>query len=153
VIYFCRNNGYAISTSTKEQYRGDGIVSRASGYGMHGVRVDGNDVFAVYNAVREARRLASEMKVPVLIEAMSYRVGHHSTSDDSTVYRTQAEVDMYRSQDNPIDRLGKYMRAKGWWSDEEEKQLYASARTQVLTELRKAEKIAKPPPSEMFNDV
>ncbi len=63
VIYFCRNNGYAISTAASEQYRGDGIVSRAAGYGMASIRVDGNDVFAVYNAVRTARAYALEKQV------------------------------------------------------------------------------------------
>ncbi len=153
VIYFCRNNGYAISTSVAEQYRGDGIVSRAAGYGMTSIRVDGNDVFAVYNAVREARRLAIENQEPILIEAMSYRVGHHSTSDDSTAYRTAAEVDLHKKYDNPIDRLAQYLRRKGWWSDEEEKELHSSARSQVLAQLRAAEKLAKPPASELFTDV
>lgn len=77
VIFFCRNNGYAISTPTKEQFAGDGVISRASGYGMAAIRVDGNDVFAVNAAVREAREYAIENSAPVLIEAMSYRQGHH----------------------------------------------------------------------------
>ena len=136
VVFFCRNNGYAISTSVAEQYKGDGIVSRAAGYGMRSMRVDGNDVFAVFNAVKEARRLAIANQEPVLIEAMSYRVGHHSTSDDSTVYRTAAEVDLHKRFDNPIDRLAQYMRAKQWWSDEEEKALHASLRAQVLSQLK-----------------
>lgn len=77
VIFLCRNNGYAISTSVKEQYASDGVVSKAPGYGMAGIRVDGNDVFAVHAAVREARAYALENDAPVLIEAMSYRQGHH----------------------------------------------------------------------------
>ena len=77
VIFFCRNNGYAISTSAKEQYASDGVVSKAPAYGMAGIRVDGNDVFAVHGAGREARAYAIENNAPVLIEAMSYRQGHH----------------------------------------------------------------------------
>ena len=77
VIFFCRNNGYAISTSVKEQYVSDGVVSKAPGYGMAGIRVDGNDVFAVHAAVREARKYALKNNAPVLIEGMSYRQGHH----------------------------------------------------------------------------
>lgn len=76
-IFICRNNGYAISTSVKDQYCGDGVVSRAPGYGIAGIRVDGNDIFAVHAAVREARAYALEHSAPVLIEAMSYRQGHH----------------------------------------------------------------------------
>mmetsp|Transcript_100524 Transcript_100524/g.287927 ORF Transcript_100524/g.287927 Transcript_100524/m.287927 type:complete len:417 (+) Transcript_100524:136-1386(+) len=84
IVFFCRNNGYAISTPTHEQYRGDGIASRAVGYGMHAIRVDGNDMAAVYAATKAARELAISNSCPVLIEAMTYRVGHHSTSDDSS---------------------------------------------------------------------
>ena len=86
-IFFCRNNGYAISTPVSDQYKGDGIVSRGPGYGIHSIRIDGNDLFAVYQATKEARELCVSKQVPVLIEAMTYRVGHHSTSDDSTRYR------------------------------------------------------------------
>lgn len=73
IIFFCRNNGYAISTPTSEQYRGDGIASRAAGYGIPAIRVDGNDILAVYNATSEARRICLEENKPILIEAMTYR--------------------------------------------------------------------------------
>lgn len=64
-------------------------ASRGHGYGMATIRVDGNDVLAVYNATKEARRLCVEENKPVLIEALTYRVGHHSTSDDSSAYRSK----------------------------------------------------------------
>ena len=64
-------------------------ASRGPGYGMATIRVDGNDVLAVYNATKEAKRLCVEEKRPVLIEAMTYRIGHHSTSDDSSAYRSK----------------------------------------------------------------
>ncbi|XP_071274825.1 2-oxoisovalerate dehydrogenase subunit alpha, mitochondrial isoform X3 [Agelaius tricolor] len=86
IVFFCRNNGYAISTPTSEQYRGDGIAARGPGYGLLSIRVDGNDVFAVYNATREARRRAVAENQPFLIEAMTYRIGHHSTSDNNSMY-------------------------------------------------------------------
>jgi len=71
---FCsRNNGFAISTPTAEQFAGDGIAARASGYGMSCIRVDGNDLFAMYNAVKKAREMATCEHRPVLIEAMTYR--------------------------------------------------------------------------------
>ena len=87
-----RNNGYAISTPVSEQYRGDGIAVRGPAYGMSTIRVDGNDVLAVYNTVKEAREIAITENKPVLIEAMTYRIGHHSTSDDSSAYRSVDEV-------------------------------------------------------------
>ena len=74
VIFFCRNNGYAISTPVKDQYAGDGIASRAHGYGMPVIRVDGNDVFAVHNATKMARNHCATENMPVLIEAMTYRL-------------------------------------------------------------------------------
>ncbi|PFX16965.1 2-oxoisovalerate dehydrogenase subunit alpha, mitochondrial [Stylophora pistillata] len=92
VIFFCRNNGYAISTPTSDQYRGDGIAGRGRGYGMKAIRVDGNDVFAVYNVTKAARKIVVEQSQPIMVEAMTYRIGHHSTSDDSSVYRSLKEV-------------------------------------------------------------
>lgn len=86
-LFICRNNGYAISTPSSEQFKGDGIASRGWGYGMRTYRVDGNDVLAMHQVVKEAREYATTEYKPVLIEAMTYRVGHHSTSDDSTAYR------------------------------------------------------------------
>lgn len=80
------------STPVDEQYRGDGIVSRAPGYGIHGIRVDGNDALAMYEATAEARQICVSKKKPVLLEAMTYRLGHHSTSDDSSRYRSSTEV-------------------------------------------------------------
>lgn len=73
IIFFCRNNGYAISTPTYEQYRGDGIACRGPSYGIDSVRVDGNDVFAVYDATAKAKSYVLENNKPVLIEAMTYR--------------------------------------------------------------------------------
>lgn len=103
-ILFSRNNGYAISTPVEEQYRGDGIAVRGPAYGMSTIRVDGNDVFAVYNAVKEARNIAINEMRPVLVEAMTYRIGHHSTSDDSSAYRSVDEVRYWDQKDHPITR-------------------------------------------------
>ncbi|CAB3996971.1 2-oxoisovalerate dehydrogenase subunit alpha, mitochondrial isoform X2 [Paramuricea clavata] len=100
-----RNNGYAISTPTSEQYRGDGIAGRSRDCGIRSIRVDGNDVFAVYNATKAAREYVVRESKPVLIEAMTYRVGDHSTNVDSEGYRTKDEVDYWFNQDNPIVRL------------------------------------------------
>lgn len=80
-LFYCRNNMYAISTPIDDQYAGDGIAVRGVAYGMPTIRVDGNDLFAIYCATEEARRLIIKDKMPVLIEAISYRQGNHSTSD------------------------------------------------------------------------
>jgi 2-oxoisovalerate dehydrogenase E1 component subunit alpha len=94
-LFFIRNNGYAISTPVDSQYRGDGIAGRGAGYGVDSVRVDGNDVFAVYEATRRAREYILANNRPVLIEAMSYRASHHSTSDDSSRYREKEEIEYW----------------------------------------------------------
>ena len=91
VIFFCRNNGYAISTPSDEQFKGNGIASRGVGYGIKTLRIDGNDILAVILATQTARQYALKENAPVLIEAMSYRLGAHSTSDDPSGYRTREE--------------------------------------------------------------
>jgi 2-oxoisovalerate dehydrogenase E1 component alpha subunit len=158
VIFFCRNNGYAISTPVREQYRGDGIAARGPAYGMHTIRVDGGDVLAVYEASRVAREIASGTDgsgrtKPVLIEAMAYREGHHSTSDDSTRYRGVDEIAEWRTRANPIRRLRAYLEDKGWWNEAAEVAANAEERRAVLAAMSVAEKRAMPPVSELFTDV
>ncbi|KAF9168136.1 hypothetical protein DFQ26_001313 [Actinomortierella ambigua] len=153
VIFFCRNNGFAISTPANEQYKGDGIASRGVGYGMHTIRVDGNDVWAVYKATQEARKIAVEKHKPVLIEAMTYRVGHHSTSDDSSAYRSKKEVEDWKRHDNPVVRMRKWLEAKGWWDESKENVHKTEMRKAVLKSFAAAEKRKKPAVSELFNDV
>ncbi|KAJ4338991.1 hypothetical protein N0V95_007911 [Ascochyta clinopodiicola] len=153
-IFICRNNGYAISTPTPDQYRGDGIASRGTGYGIDTLRVDGNDIFAVRRAVKEARRLALEDGGrPVLIECMAYRVGHHSTSDDSFAYRQRVEVEDWKRRDNPITRLRKWIEGRGLWSDAAEKELRSATRKEVLRAFEEAEKQKKPNIKYAFTDV
>ncbi|KAI1005242.1 2-oxoisovalerate dehydrogenase subunit alpha [Podosphaera aphanis] len=154
VIYICRNNGYAISTSTQEQYRGDGIAGRGVGYGISTIRVDGNDILAMREVTARARELAlQDGGRPVLIEAMSYRISHHSTSDDSYAYRARVEVEDWKRRDNPITRLRKYLEKRSVWSAELEHATRAKIRKEVLSALNEAEKTMKPPLRTMFEDV
>ncbi len=154
VIFICRNNGFAISTTTIEQYRGDGIASRGVGYGIDTIRVDGNDIFAVREVTKEARRMALENGgKPVLIEAMSYRVSHHSTSDDSFAYRAKVEVEDWKRRDNPITRLRKWMQNGGMWDEEKEKVARSQIRKDVLKAFGAAEKEIRGPLRNMFTDV
>ncbi|KAG4437264.1 hypothetical protein IFR05_007241 [Cadophora sp. M221] len=154
VIFICRNNGYAISTPTLEQYRGDGIASRGTGYGIDTIRVDGNDIWAVREVTKRARELAlKDGGRPVLIEAMSYRISHHSTSDDSFAYRARVEVEDWKRRDNPITRLRKYLEKKGIWDEEKESQARSRIRKDVLKAFAAAEKEKKPPMRSMFEDM
>ncbi|OCL08540.1 2-oxoisovalerate dehydrogenase-like protein subunit alpha [Glonium stellatum] len=154
VIFVCRNNGFAISTPTADQYRGDGIASRGAGYGIQTIRVDGNDIFAVRKAIKEARRRALEDGgKPILVEAMAYRVGHHSTSDDSYAYRQKVEVEDWKRRDNPITRLRKWLEDRGLWDENKEKELRGKARKEILIAFDKAEKEKKPALRHAFTDV
>jgi 2-oxoisovalerate dehydrogenase E1 component alpha subunit len=177
VVFVCRNNGFAISTPVAEQYRGDGIGARGVAYGMHTLRVDGNDVFAVYNTMAKAREIANSGNTqaaeptlsasgacvdapgvnsptrPVLVEAMTYREGHHSTSDDSTRYRKPEEIQTWRETANPVMRLRRYMTHKGWWDESKEKALLAAERKAVLVAMTAAEAKPKPDVQELFTDV
>lgn len=155
VIFMCRNNGFAISTPASQQYRGDGIASRAIGYGIEALRVDGTDVLAVYEATKEARRRALEDGGrPILLELMSYRISHHSTSDDSSAYRSGKEVDVWKStRHNPIARTSRWLQSKGVWTEEQDRQARAEIRKTIITELTEAEKVKKPVLRGVFSDV
>merc|ERR1719456_304374 len=151
-LFICRNNGYAISTPTKDQYRGDGIVPRGIAYGMPSIRVDGTDLLAVYKATQALRHIIVTEKRPALIELMGYCVGHHSTSDDSTRYRSKDEISFMDDTFNPIARYEKYLVRKGWWSLEESKALREETRSVVLSELKRQEKLPLHDPSKLFED-
>lgn len=152
VIFFCRNNGYAISTPSEEQFAGDGIASRGIGYGIKTIRVDGNDPLAVYAATKEARKIALADKCPVLIEAMTYRLAAHSTSDDPTGYRSRDEEDKWRAKD-PIVRMAKWLSGKGWFDEAVNNKKRDKARQDVLAALKACEKTAICDIDEIVNDV
>lgn len=152
VVFICRNNGYAISTPTLEQYRGDGIASRGIGYRIDTVRVDGNDIWAVRQAIKKARDMAlHDGGRPVLMECMTYRVSHHSTSDDYFAYRARVEVEDWKRRDNPITRLRKWMEAKGCWDETKEKEARDSLRREIFQGFAEAEKEKKPPLRAIFD--
>ncbi|KAI0712671.1 branched-chain alpha-keto acid dehydrogenase E1-alpha subunit [Earliella scabrosa] len=152
-LFIARNNGFAISTPSSEQYYGDGIAARGAGYGVHTIRVDGNDVLAVYAAVKEARRRCIEDGRAVLVETMTYRVGHHSTSDDSFAYRPRKEVEERKRLDNPILRFRAYLESRGWWSKDEDEAHVRRVKAEVQAAYKNAEKQPRPAVSEMFTDV
>jgi len=121
---------------------------------MYTVRVDGNDVFAVYNATKAAREYCLANNKPALIEAMTYRVGHHSTSDDSTRYRTAEEIERWTNSGiNPIKRMKAYLERRNLWDDEKDKALWTNARKEILAAIKQAENELKPPLDDLFNDV
>ncbi|XP_012276024.1 2-oxoisovalerate dehydrogenase subunit alpha, mitochondrial isoform X2 [Orussus abietinus] len=152
VIFLCRNNAYAISTSTRDQYAGDGIAARGPAYGIETIRVDGNDILAVYSATQLARNFCLTKGKPVLIEALTYRIGHHSTSDDSTTYRSVEETNNW-SKHVPILRFRAFLEQLGIWNQEKETALVNSTKKEILSAFAEAEKKPKPLWTELFTDV
>ncbi|KEO80984.1 pyruvate dehydrogenase (acetyl-transferring) E1 component subunit alpha [Tumebacillus flagellatus] len=119
VIIFCQNNGYAISVPLSKQTAVETLVEKAAGYGVEGVRVDGNDIVAVYEAVSHAAEKARRGDGPTFIEAVTYRYGSHTTADEHSRYREAAEVEAWKAKD-PIDRLKTVLIERGVWSDEQD---------------------------------
>lgn len=153
VIFLCRNNGYAISTPASQQYRSDGVAGRAVGAGVAALRVDGNDVWAVMSAVKHARNYAMDKVAPVLVELMTYRTSHHSTSDDSSRYRSEQEMKWFEKMACPVERTGKYLIQKGWWDMDKDNKFRSEQRELVLSALEKAEKVEMPLPDDLFGQV
>jgi 2-oxoisovalerate dehydrogenase E1 component alpha subunit len=135
-VFFVQNNQWAISTPAAHQQAGPSIAHRAIGYGMPGIRVDGNDVLACYAVVEQAAQRARSGGGPTLIEAVTYRMGPHTTSDDPTRYRTDDELQYWRARD-PIDRFRTYLTGTGVLTERIEERV--AARSQRLrAELRDA---------------
>ncbi|CAK9055867.1 2-oxoisovalerate dehydrogenase subunit beta [Durusdinium trenchii] len=153
-LFIVRNNGYSISTGVEDQYRGDGIAARGPAFAIPTVRVDGNDLVAVFLATQEARKRSIENKQPILLELMTYRVGDHTTSDDSSAYRKEdkEEIKQYQSL-GPIPRWRAFLESKGMWSDEKEKAIASAARDEMLQAMKSGETKKKPPLRELFTDV
>ena len=148
-ILFCQNNGWAISVPTSSQTAGE-IWRRAEGYGFPGVRVDGNDVLAVYQATREAAARAYAGEGPTLIEALTYRIGAHSTADDASRYRADDEVSQAQAFD-PIARFRSWLTAEGHLDDALLGSWHTEIEDQVLA-IRQGVIAQPPPPIEWMFD-
>lgn len=152
VVFFCENNRYAISVPVSRQTAAPSLACKAEGYGFSGVRVDGNDVLAVHRVTRDAMAKARAGDGPTLIEAMTYRMGPHSSSDDPTRYRPEAELEPWRKRD-PIRRFGAFLRARGVLAEEAEGALREEAAAVVRETVREVEGAAPVPIESMFEDV
>lgn len=153
-LFICRNNGYSISTGVEDQYRGDGIAARGPAFDIPTVRVDGNDLVAVFLATREARKRAVQEKRPMLLELMTYRVGDHTTSDDSSAYRKEDKEQVKAFQAlGPIPRWRSFLESKGLWDAEKEKAVSSAAKEEMLQAMKSGETKKKPPLRELFTDV
>lgn len=152
VVFFCQNNHWAISVPVTRQTASKTIAIKAVAYGMEGVRVDGNDLLAVYQVTRRAVEKARTGGGPTFIEAFTYRMGAHSTSDDPSRYRDPEEVERWRSRD-PIERFRRYLIWKGLWDADREQALVQRIRDDLMAAIQKAESTPPPPVESLFEDV
>ena len=142
IIFYCENNQYAMSMSVKRSFNVEHISQRAAAYGIEGVTVDGNDVLAVYRAVRDAAERARAGKGPTLVEALTYRWKGHSKSDRQ-LYRTREEVKEWQDRD-PIPRFAKRLMQAGFLADEENEQMRVQAEATIEEAVAFAENSPEP---------
>jgi 2-oxoisovalerate dehydrogenase E1 component alpha subunit len=151
-VFVCRNNGWAISVPNPKQCAAKTFAAKAVGYGMPGVRVDGNDVLAVWQAANDAIARARAGDGPTLIEAVTYRVHGHSSSDDPNVYRDPKQPAIWDQKD-PLKRLRGYLRHRGLWTDAWERELEVTHNEAISDALAAAEPKPTPAVESIFDDV
>lgn len=152
VIFFCQNNGWAISVPTKIQCSAPTVAQRGLAYGMDCVQCDGNDIFAVVKVMKDAIQRAREDKRPTFIEALTYRIGDHTTADDARRYRDADELESWKRRD-PLTRLRGYLEKKKLWDDKREAAAWERAKTDVAAIIERAEHIAAPAKTDMFDSM
>ncbi|GAB4154513.1 MAG: pyruvate dehydrogenase (acetyl-transferring) E1 component subunit alpha [Planctomycetota bacterium] len=152
VVFVVENNGYAISLPQQKQTASESIAIKAQAYGMPGVRVDGNDVLAVYRVCKEAVERARAGDGPTLVETVTYRMASHSSSDDASRYRDAEEYERWKKRD-PIERFRRYLANKKLWSEQIEAEIVDSGKRMLADAVKEAEARADPPPDSMFDDV
>jgi pyruvate dehydrogenase E1 component alpha subunit len=151
-VLLCRNNGWAISVPVERQTASKTFAEKAAAYGIPGVRVDGNDLFAMVSVTRRARERGARGEGPTLIEAITYRMGGHSTSDDPKAYRGAAELEPWAARD-PIERVRDYLSKRGAWDDQRERALVTEVDARFREAVSIAERTPPPPLESMFEDV
>lgn len=152
VVFLCQNNGYAISCPSDEQTASDGYAIKAEAYGMRHTTVDGNDLLAVRQAVLEAAELARKGEGPTLIEAVTFRMGGHSTSDDPTKYVPKELVEEWEKKD-PVERFRRFLEKKGLWTQKLEDEMRAGTLAEIDAAAKTAEKTEAPGLETIFSDV
>jgi 2-oxoisovalerate dehydrogenase E1 component alpha subunit len=151
VVFFCQNNQWAISVPLSKQMAAP-IWRRSFGFGFPGVQVDGNDVLAVYAVTKAAADRARDGGGPSLIEAVTYRLGAHTTTDDPTRYRTADELDMWMARE-PIGRYRAFLEKAGLWSDELDRRARAEADSTAARIRSAVEEMPNPPLEDLVDHV
>ncbi len=151
-IFFCRNNGWAISTPGAKQTAAKSIAIKALAYGMPGIRVDGNDLLAVIAVMQDAVARARAGEGPTLIEAVTYRRGGHSSSDDPSVYRDPAEPKQWEERD-PLERWRRHLETRGLWTQALHDQYSQEITDELMAAVKHAGELGNPPVESLFDDV
>lgn len=149
VVFICQNNHWAISVPREKQTASKTLAQKAFAYGFEGIQVDGNDVFAVYKATKEALDKAKKGEGPTLIECVTYRMGDHTTADDASRYRSREEVEAWRAKD-PLLRLRLFMEKNGLWTEQYQREVDERAKAAVDEAVKKEEAIEPLSPEDMF---
>ena len=149
VIIVIQNNHYAISTPRKKATKAATLAQKAVAYGIPGIQVDGNDPLAMYLATETARKRAEKGEGPTLIEAVTYRMGPHTTSDNPKLYRSDDEVAKWEKKD-PLMRFKKYLMDKGYLTEKKDKSLYDNANKQVKDTFKEVEQSGFEPLEDIF---
>jgi 2-oxoisovalerate dehydrogenase E1 component alpha subunit len=152
VVFVCENNYWAISVPVEKQTASEGFAVKAEAYGMPGVRVDGNDVLAVYQAAKEARERAVAGGGPTLIETVTFRIGPHSSSDDPKRYQAPELLEAWKQKD-PLARFQAFLAKKRLWTPAKEKELTESITADLSAAIDAAEQTPPPAVETMFDDV
>ena len=150
MVFFCQNNQWAISVPIRSQTASATLAQKAIAYGFEGIQVDGNDVFAVYQAARRALEKARSGAGPTFIECLTYRMTDHTTADDAGRYRSAEEVALWRGRD-PILRLERFLASKGRWSAESGSEVKARATAIIDAAVKEMEALAPPAAAELFD--
>jgi TPP-dependent pyruvate/acetoin dehydrogenase alpha subunit len=151
IVFFCQNNGWAVSTPTAKQTAADSFARKGDAYRVRNLRVDGNDPLAVYAATKEALE-STDAVGATLIEAVTYRLGFHTSSDNPDLYRRPEEVAAWERWD-PLPRMRKYLQGRGYWDDGAEAELQQRCRDEVQAAVEAAEAMPSGEPAAMFDDV
>ena len=151
-ILFCQNNQWAISVPISKQSASETIAQKGAAYGMPSVRVDGNDILAVYSVTKAAVERARNGEGPTFIEAVTYRRLGHSSSDDPTKYRDESEVKAWEQKD-PVDRFRKFLTARGLWDETKETALKERIAKAVNDAIAAAEGVGPPADETLVTDV
>jgi 2-oxoisovalerate dehydrogenase E1 component alpha subunit len=153
VVFFNQNNSFAISVPIEKQMNSETIAQKSVAYGIPGVRVDGNDIFAVYFETKKALDRARAGEGPTLIEAVTWRYGAHTTADDPTKYRDQSISEKKRKESDPVVRLQRFMQNEGYWDEKWANDVQEKMNEEIEEAVKEMEAYKAPDVNDMFDYV